>query len=65
MIIRVYLNVDFLENSGRQTHGFKTHIINLSNQEALEKLIEHIQCETLDLCGLKISDFRDYDPERD
>ena len=65
MIIRVYLDVDFLNDEDYRVKGYKTHVINLTNEAALERLQEHIQCETLDMCDLKPSDCAQYDPERD
>jgi hypothetical protein len=50
---------------GKETGGFRTHVINLSNKEALDKLVEHYQGPALDDIGLQIHDFIVYDPEVD
>ena len=64
MRITIYADVTFLHDDGH-SQGFRTHIITLSNKEAVDKLIEHFQAGALDNAGLSLSDFLVYDPELD
>ena len=61
----VYIDVTFYDDDHKQTHGFRTHVITLSNKEAADKLVEHFQEESLASAGLQLSDFLVYDPELD
>lgn len=65
MRITVYLDVAFHNDDNRQTQGFRTHVITLSNGEALDRLVEHFQAGALDDAGLTKSDCLVYDPELD
>ena len=45
--------------------GFTTHVINLNNEAALERLVEHFQGPALDNFPLSLSDIIPYDIEKD
>ena len=64
MRITIYADVTFIDENfpDYRTHGYRTHIITLSNKEAAEKLIEHFQAGALDNAGLGLDDFLMYDP---
>jgi len=53
MRITIYADVTFLHDDGH-SQGFRTHIITLSNKEAVDKLIEHFQAGALDLSLIHI-----------
>ena len=64
MRIPVYIAVSFAGNEGQElAGGFMTHVITLSNEDALERLIEHFQGQALDI--LSQDDCLVYDDEKD
>lgn len=67
MRITIYADVTFLdpEFPDLLKSSYRTHIITLSNKEAVDKLIEHFQAGALDSAGLGLDDFLVYDPEID
>ena len=67
MKIRVDLQVTFYDDvySQPMTGGFTTHIINLSNEDALERLVEYFQGDGLDAIALSQEDCIPYDIEKD
>lgn len=66
MKIMVQIQATFFNDDNQQiTGGFITHVINLSNEDALEKLVEHFQGPALDDIGLKQEDCIIYEPEVD
>ncbi len=65
MRITIYIDATFYDDDHKQTHGFRTHVITLSNKEAVDKLVEHFQAGALDDAGLTKSDCLVYDPELD
>ena len=64
MRVTVYVEVMFRDGINQEIpiRGFSTHVITLSNEEAVTKLVEHFQSEALDTAGLEQSDFLEYDP---
>ena len=65
MKIMVQLAVTFFDDDNKRTKGFITHVINLSNEEALERLVEHFQGPALDDIPLSQDDCIIYDPDVD
>ena len=67
MKIRVDLKVTFYDDvySQPMSGGFTTHVINLNNKAALERLVEHFQGPALDSFPLSLSDCLPYDIEVD
>ena len=67
MKIVVELDVTFYDDVYSQPMGggFTTHIINLSNEDALERLVEHFQGPALDNIPLSPEDCIPYDIEKD
>jgi len=67
MKIVVELYVTFYDDvySQPMPGGFRTHIINLNNEKALERLVEHFQGPALDNFPLSLSDIIPYDIEKD
>jgi len=66
MKILVQIQASFFNDDNKPIRGgFITHVINLSNEDALEKLVEHYQGPALDDIGLEVEDFIVYDPEVD
>ena len=64
MRVTIYADVTFRDNINQEIplRGFRTHIITLSNEEAVDKLLEHFQAGALDNAGLGLDDFLMYDP---
>jgi hypothetical protein len=66
MKIRVDIEATFYDDDGkREIGGFTTHVINLTNKDALDRLVEHFQGDALDNFPLSISDCLPWDPEVD
>ena len=67
MKIRVDLQVTFYDDVYSQPipGGFTTHIINLTNEDALERLVEYFRGPALDNVPLTKSDCIPYDIEID
>ena len=66
MRIPVYIAVSMHDDEGQQLDGgFMTHVITLSNEVALERLIEHFQGQALDNIPLLADDCLVYDDELD
>lgn len=65
MRITIYADVTFHDDNEQETHGYRTHIITLSNEEAVNTLIEHFQAGALDNAGLGLDDFLEYDDNLD
>jgi len=67
MKIRVDLQVTFYDDvySQPMEGGFTTHVINLSNEDALERLVEYYQGDGLDAISLTQDDCIPYDIEKD
>ena len=66
MRIPVYIAVSMRDDEGQELDGgFMTHVITLSNEDALERLIEHFQGPALDNIPLAIDDCLVYDDEKD
>ena len=64
MRIPVYIAVSYTDDEGQELDGgFMTHVITLSNEDALERLIEHFQGKALDI--LSPDDCLLYDDEKD
>jgi len=65
MKIVVELSATFYDDiySQPMPGGFRTHIINLSNEDALERLVEHFQGPALDNFPLSLDDVLPYDKE--
>ena len=64
MRITVYVHATFYDDIERETSGgFMTHVITLSNEDALERLVEHFQGPALDI--LSQDDCLVYDDEKD
>ncbi len=61
----VYIEATFYDDDHKEAAGFRTHVITLSNKEAVATLVEHFQTGALDNAGLSLSDFLVYDPELD
>ena len=62
MRITVYADVTIRNEDSPEERGYRTHIITLSNEEAVDKLLEHFQAGALDNAGLGLDDFLVYDP---
>ena len=67
MKIVVELQVTYNDDvySQPMSGGFTTHVINLNNEAALERLVEHFQGPALDNFPLSLSDIIPYDIEID
>ena len=66
MRITVYISATMMEDDGSPlTGGFQTHVITLSNEGALERLVEHFQGSALDDASLTADDCLVYDDEID
>ena len=67
MKICVDLKVTFYDDvySQPMSGGFTTHIINLANEDALERLIEYYKGDGLDAISLTQEDCIPYDIEKD
>ena len=65
MRITIYADVTFHNDDNQETRGYRTHIITLSNEEAVDKLLEHFQAGALDNARLGLDDFLVYDPDLD
>ena len=66
MRIPVYISATFFDDDGQPiTGGFRTHVITLSNEDALERLVEHFGSEALYTLQLTQDDCLVYDNEID
>ena len=68
MKIRVDLKVTFYDDIYSQPPmigGYTTHVINLNNTAALDRLVEHLQGPALDNFPLSLSDIIPFDIEKD
>jgi len=67
MKIRVDLTITFYDDvySQPMSGGFTTHVINLSNEDALERLVEYFQGDGLNAIPLSQDDCIPYDIETD
>ena len=64
MKIMVQIQATFFDDDNRlELGGFSTHVINLSNKDALERLVEHFQGPALDDIPLSVDDCIVYEPE--
>ena len=61
----IYIEVNIRNDEGLEERGYRTHVITLSNTEAVDKLVEHFQAGALDDAGLKRSDLLEYDSIQD
>ena len=65
MRITVYISATLLDDAGQWRGGRRAHIITLSNEDALDRLIEHFQGKALDNVPLAIDDCLVYDDKID